>query len=105
MLTKEKINQIKNVIVKNIDPEKIYLFGSYADNTAKEHSDIDLVVIINSDLNPHQRNMSIRRLFPKRDFSLDVFAYTPEEEKKYKDVKSTILYSAAKKGIVLYERQ
>lgn len=105
MLNEDKIIEIKQKIVDAVHPEKIILFGSHATAEATEEGDIDLVVIWDSPANPHHRNMKIRRLFPHRDFSLDVFVFTPQEEVKYKDVKGTILYTAFTKGKVLYERK
>lgn len=104
MINDKKLEEIKEKIVKNISPEKIILFGSRAGGEPKEDSDFDLVVIWDCFLNQHQRNMKIRRLFPRRDFSLDVFVFTPEEEKKYKAIKGTILHTASTRGILLYER-
>ncbi|MDA8215729.1 MAG: nucleotidyltransferase domain-containing protein, partial [Nitrospiraceae bacterium] len=66
MITEDKIEEIKDKIVKTVSPEKIILFGSYATGEATEESDIDLVVIWDSDLNPHKRNLLLSRLFPKR---------------------------------------
>lgn len=105
MIVEEKIEGIKQMIVKTVSPEKIILFGSYASGEPSEESDIDLVVIWDSSINYHERNMKIRRLFPHRDFSLDVFVFTPEEETKYKNIKGTILYTAVTKGRILYERK
>ena len=102
MITAKKIEEIKEKIVKTIAPEKIILFGSYATGGTKEESDIDLVVIWNSDLNPHKKNLFLSRLFPKRDFSLDIFAFTKEEAEKFKDIAGTILYEAFHHGKVIY---
>ncbi|MCL5062883.1 MAG: nucleotidyltransferase domain-containing protein [Nitrospiraceae bacterium] len=104
MITEDKIEEIKDKIVKTVSPEKIILFGSYATGEATEESDIDLVVIWDSDLNPHKRNLFLSRLFPKRDFSLDIFAFTKEEANKLKDIAGTILYEAFHHGKVIYAR-
>lgn len=104
MITKKKIEEIKQKIIKTVFPEKIILFGSYATGRPTEESDIDLVVIWNSDLNPHKRSLFLSRLFPKRDFSLDVFAFTKEEAEKLKDVAGTIVYEAFHNGKVIYEQ-
>ncbi|MEK6647574.1 MAG: nucleotidyltransferase domain-containing protein [Candidatus Firestonebacteria bacterium] len=104
MLNVRKIEEIKEKIIKAISPEKIILFGSYGRGKVTEDSDVDLVVIWNSNLNPHKRNMKIRRLFPHRNFSLDVFVFTPEEEKKYKNIIGTILHTAFIEGKLIYEQ-
>jgi len=102
MLNEKLIEEIKEKIIKSISPKKIILFGSYAKDTATEDSDIDLMVIWNSELNPHKRNLYLRRLFPKRNFSLDIFAFTENEFESLKDVVGTMLYEAAHFGKVLY---
>lgn len=42
MVTKNQIEQIKNIIVTTVRPEKIILFGSYANGKQTDESDIDL---------------------------------------------------------------
>ena len=39
-----KISDIVNKIVKNYDPDKIILFGSYANGTENEDSDLDFII-------------------------------------------------------------
>jgi len=80
----------------------IFFIGSSATYQWEEESDIDMLVIWNSALNAHQRNMFLSRLFPGRDFSLDIFAFTNEESDKLKNVPGTILYEAFHNGIVIY---
>lgn len=63
MISKKRLDEIKEKIVKAVSPEKIILFGSYATAEATEDSDVDLLVIWNTNLNPHQRNLFLSRLF------------------------------------------
>ena len=105
MITEDRIQQIKQKIVDTVAPEKIILFGSYATGAATEDSDLDLVIVWDAAMSRPERNLTIRRLFPMRDFSLDVFVFTQEEENKYKKIKGTIAYVAFSKGKILYERR
>lgn len=102
MIDEKRLEEIKEKIVKAVSPEKIILFGSYATGTATEESDLDLLVIWDTDLNPHKRNLFLSRLFPKRDFSLDIFAFTKKEVERLKDIAGTILYEAFHNGKVIY---
>ncbi len=102
MIDEKKIDAIKNKIVNTVSPETIILFGSYAKGEYTEESDLDIVVIWDSDFNPHKRNLFLSRLFPGRDFSLDIFAFTKGEAEKLKNVKGTILYEAFHHGKVIY---
>lgn len=96
------IEAIKEKIIKAVAPDKIILFGSRSKEDAAADSDIDLVVIWDSDLNQHKRNLFLSRLFPKRTFSLDIFAFTKEEAERFKDIAGTIVYEAFHNGKVIY---
>lgn len=43
-MNKKEFNKIIDIIIKTIDVDKIYIFGSYARNTEKEDSDIDMYI-------------------------------------------------------------
>ncbi len=103
-ITTEKLNQITNQIVKHIKPYRIFLFGSQADNTANADSDVDLLVVANLIGSTRERRRQVRKLFPRRDFSLDVFVLTPQELDRQKDWINSIGYVAVSKGRVIYER-
>jgi predicted nucleotidyltransferase len=96
------INQLRDKISQSLQPEKIFLFGSHALGTATEDSDIDLVVVMETELSRHKRNVALKRLFPQRSFSLDAFVYTPQEFSKFKDIPGTILYNATHFGKLIY---
>jgi len=102
MIDDRKIDAIKDKIVTTVSPEKIILFGSYAKGENTDESDLDIVVIWDSGFNPHKRNLFLSRLFPGRNFSLDIFSFTKEEAERLKDVKGTILYEAFHHGKVIY---
>jgi len=102
MLSTLDIDQLRDRISQAMHPEKIYLFGSYADGKATEESDIDLLVVMDSPLTPHKRNVAVKRLFPRRSFSLDAFVYTPQEFARYRDIPGTIVYNATHHGRLLH---
>jgi predicted nucleotidyltransferase len=102
ILSLTDIEQLKDRIAQAMHPEKIYLFGSYAAGEATDDSDIDLVVVMDSALTPHQRNVAVKRLFPRRKFSLDAFVYTPQEFARYRDIPGTIVYNATHHGRLLH---
>jgi predicted nucleotidyltransferase len=47
VLANNEIQSMKNIILKTVDCEKIYLFGSYAYGTPREGSDYDFYVVLN----------------------------------------------------------
>lgn len=102
MLSAFDIDQLKERIAQAMKPDKIFLFGSYAENRATDDSDVDLVVVMDSELPLHKRNVALKRLFPQRSFSLDAFVFTPLEFDRYKDIPGTIVYNATHHGKLLY---
>jgi predicted nucleotidyltransferase len=46
----EQIDLIKNIIVKTLPVEQIYLFGSYAYGTPHKDSDLDFYVVLKDDI-------------------------------------------------------
>ena len=102
MFSSHDMEQLRDRVAEALHPEKIFLFGSYAEGKATEDSDIDLVVVMESELSPHKRNIALKRLFPRRRFSLDAFVYTPQEFLKYKDIPGTIVYNATHFGKLIY---
>lgn len=96
------IELLQKKILQALKPTRIYLFGSQATGTSTKESDIDLLLVMDSELPPRKRNLLVKRLFPHRSFALDAFVYTPQEFQRYKDVPGTVVYQAAHYGKLLY---
>ena len=103
MITQEQINEIIKLIEKNFNPQKIILFGSYANGTPTEESDLDLLIIKDSDLPARLQNRNVRKILSGLKVPVDVIVKTAEEFDSYKDIIGTISYPANKFGKVIYE--
>jgi len=102
MITVKEINMVVEKIISGFRPQKIILFGSYADGQPTNDSDLDLLIVKDSDLPRIERNRHVRRLLKNLYFPVDVFIKTPREYDRYKDVVGTVVYSADKYGKVIY---
>lgn len=91
-------------IIECFNPEKIILFGSYAYGQPTKDSDIDLMVIMKTQEMPHKRAVPIRRILKDIGIPKDIIVKTPEEFDRFKNIIGTIIYPAAHKGKLLYER-
>ena len=105
MIETEQIAEIIQCIVRQLDPEKIILFGSYARGDARNDSDIDLLVVAETDLPVRERFPAVRRLLADFPAAFDVFWKTPEEYDRWRSVVNHVVYFAEKYGRVVYERQ
>lgn len=84
--------------------ERVILFGSYARGTQSADSDIDLLVVADTNLSPTQRYCAVRRLLADVPCSFDIIVRTPEEYARWCSVVNNIVYFADKYGKVIYER-
>ena len=91
-------------IIDNFNPEKIILFGSYAYGKPTEDSDIDLMVVMDTDMKPYERALPIRKALKYLGMPKDIIVRTPQEFERFKDIVGTIIYTAAHKGRVIYEK-
>lgn len=89
-VTSDLIVAVKDRIIQNLRPEKIVLFGSHANGTANEGSDIDLLVVLDdkhplASLKPYDRLGELLELFRYRSFGLDAIVLTDAEVRKRQD--------------------
>lgn len=105
MISTEQLNDITERIAQRFDPEKIILFGSYANGDAREDSDLDLLVVAETDLPLRDRFTAIRSVLVDFPAAFDVFWKTPEEYRRWRNVVNHVVYFAEKYGKVVYERR
>ena len=90
-----------------LHPEKVIVFGSYAHGGAGRDSDIDLIVVLDSEAVPrtyHERMMNrllVRRALDalNRDYALDVLVYTRPEWQRFQDSDSAFAKEVAQQGV------
>ena len=104
-VTEKVIRKVTDEIVKSFQPQKIILFGSLVWSEPRVDSDLDLFIIKDIDLRRDERSVLISRLFPYRDFPLDVLVYTPKEVEQSLARKNSFIHEIFTKGKVLYDRE
>ena len=105
MVSQSDIQLLINKIAEGYQPEKIYLFGSYANGTANDDSDIDLFVVKDTTERKKDRIeqvLNIIKTYP--DIGVDIIIYTPKELDYVKSDVVNIANEAIKTGKLLYER-
>ncbi len=85
--------------------ERVILFGSYARGNATEHSDIDLLVIAESNLPRFKRSRKLYKLITPHPFSMDIIVYTPAEIEKGQKSKLSFVSTVMREGKTLYVRR
>jgi predicted nucleotidyltransferase len=105
MIERGKISSIVSSIAASIDPDKIYLFGSYATGMANEDSDIDLLIVKDSDQPKYVRNIEVQRLLIGSKLPVDVVVYTNDEFENERKKSYSFLNSAIEGALLMYERK
>ena len=101
----ELIAEVVRRIVEIADPDKIILFGSRARGAANSRSDLDILVIKDSDVPRWDRGGGIYYALRDIMVPMDIIVYTPEEIYDWSQVKRAFVTTAVREGKVVYERR
>ena len=100
----EKINNIKDSILKFVPAKYIYLFGSYAYGEPTEESDIDLYIVTPDNINNFSEIYTkiMVDLSYKKIFFIDLLLNTEStfNSRKLKNILEKTIYQ---KGKIVYE--
>lgn len=97
------LDRIVQDIVAHYKPEKIILFGSLAEGTVQEFSDIDLVIIKKTDKPFYDRLREVATLC-SYDVGVDFLIYTPDEFAQLARSRGFVRDEILDKGKVLYAK-
>ena len=102
------LREMVQVIVNEVDPEQVILFGSRASGTSSDDSDVDLVVVEST---PFHRGRSRRRemahlwrVLAPFNVAKDILVYSSDEVERWRHSLNHVLARARREGKVLYER-
>lgn len=105
MIEMRQIQDIVNRIATNYNPDKIILFGSYARGNYNDNSDLDFILVKETNTPKHKRGIEVRRLFYGLPIPMDFKIYTSTEFNNELSNRYSFLNSAIQDGKVLYERK
>ena len=101
MVAMSKIKELAGRIAKEFKPERIVLFGSYADGTPTVDSDVDLLVVMPFDGRSVDESVKIRMAL-RPAFPLDLIIRTSEMIQERIRQGDTFLIDIMENGKVLY---
>ena len=106
----EIISKAKEIIIKEISPEKIIIFGSIPLNLYNKDSDIDIFIIKNCKKEETRKyklliRKKLRELIFKYKISFDIFLDSKERfEKRLKTYNDQFYKEIINKGKIIYEK-
>jgi predicted nucleotidyltransferase len=103
-LTEELLREIRKRIVDAFAPERVILFGSYAERQTTADSDLDLLVVTERPVSRKERLARTQDLFRELPLPVQVVTISRREFEETRDVVGGISYPASKYGRVIYEK-
>jgi predicted nucleotidyltransferase len=91
--------------LRALDPEQIFLIGSWARGEADELSDLDVVVIRQTTQPFLERLHEVARLLPADIGAVDVLVYTPEEFAAMRRDENAFARTVCEEGVLVYDRE
>lgn len=91
-------------LVRAYDPERIILFGSHVGGATREGTDIDLLIVKETDRRPIDRRVEVESLLSDRQVPLDLLVYTPQELRDLYAAGSPFIEEVVETGRALYMR-
>jgi predicted nucleotidyltransferase len=100
------ISRLVERLKEAYQPERIILYGSYAYGNPDEGSDIDLLIVKDTDQRPIDRRITVRRLVSdiRRKIPFSSLVVTPEEISERLEIGDDFFIEITSKGKVLYEK-
>ena len=105
MISKHEIEQVATRIGIEANADRVILFGSHARGEAGKNSDVDFMIIAESNLPRFKRSRKLYKLFQPYPFSMDLLVYTPQEIEKGKKSHLSFVSTVLREGKTLYVRE
>lgn len=102
-LLEQELQRYVRVLVEQDSPEKVIVFGSLITGELHPYSDIDLVVVKETELVFSERLRQMYHLLRPK-VGTDILVYTPAEFAHLSEQRPFVQNEIATKGKVLYER-
>jgi predicted nucleotidyltransferase len=104
MVSNATINDMAKRLVDDFNPERIILFGSQANGTADEHSDVDILVICPISSSRRAMMVAMDRAMRGLGIARDIMVLSPQEYETDRHIPGTVARNASRHGRTLYER-
>jgi len=101
------MDRVRKVVecLKRYNPERIIIFGSFARGDADEQSDVDVVVIKQTDKRFLDRLIEVARCLDNDLGKVDVFVYTREEFEEMQRAENPFIAKVLTEGREIYPDQ
>jgi len=103
MIAMQQIQALTECIVREFEPERVILFGSYAQGNPTPDSDVDLLVVLSFEGKNFRKSLEILN-HVNPPFAADILARKPDDTRRRYQLGDPLIREALDRGKVLYER-
>ena len=104
MVQEKDIIQVAKRIGIAANAERVILFGSHVQGKATPDSDVDLMVVAESDLPRFKRSRELYKFLRPYPFAMDLIVYTPWEIEQASRSPLSFVSRVLEEGKVIYAR-
>ena len=101
----QEIQNITDIIIQSVQPDKIILFGSRALENNKTTSDYDICILKSGLTKKRAITQELYKLFYKTKLAIDIIIETPEKFLELKNIPYMIYRDIFNNGKVIYEKE
>lgn len=103
MVSTEMIEEVKKRLIKTYTPLAIYIFGSYVWGKPDEHSDLDLLVVIDKyNVDSYHTLVEGHKALADLPLAKDLLVFSKEEFDIYSKDSTRLCYQVKRKGKKIY---
>ena len=99
----DQIRERLTHVLKQGGAKMAIVFGSYAHEEADRYSDLDLIIVAESDRPFFTRHEDFGGIYDVWRKGLDLLIYTPDEVSQMLSEHNSVIEFALEKGVVIYE--
>jgi predicted nucleotidyltransferase len=104
MIQQCQIEMVAARLAEASGAERVILFGSHARGQAHEASDVDLMIVAESDLPRFKRSRALYSLLRPYPFPMDIVVYTPREVERGRQSPVSFISKVLQEGKTIYVR-
>lgn len=104
--SKKILSEVVEKLINQYKPLSIILYGSYAHGNPTEDSDIDLLILKNTNKRRVDRFVQVKKIIydPRNKIPISPLIYNPKELEERLRIGDDFIKEIYKKGTILYEK-
>jgi len=104
MIALDDIKRTARQLGEAAHAERVILFGSYARGEAGANSDVDLLIVAESDQPRFKRSRVLYQTLRPYPFAMDLLVYTPQEFEQARRMPLSFVSTVLREGKTVYAR-